>query len=289
MQGQLDTTIREAIDSLYSSLDEVAPDWERIVTDASHKRRRSEPARPQRLRRSRRYLVGGALAGTAAAAVALGGLSVVPGNGLLPGDGAAAIARAANALAPAADRTILHTVVVTTQTRPGGGTTVSQTETWLHASPPYAARELAGRELAQVNGALQYYDPRTNTIHTTPPNAVRPAQFTLDAESLRDRMLALLRSGEAREDGHVTVGGHDAIRIVSSDGKMTLIVDAATSEPIEWSLVSDEGIRETSRFKTYEWLPATKRNLALLSLTAQHPDATIRQDATVTGTDGEGK
>jgi hypothetical protein len=282
MQDELNTTIREAIDRLYPSLDDVAPDWGRVVTDASP-RRRSAPARPQRLRRSRRHLVRGALVAAAAAAVALGALSV------LPGDGPSAIARAANALRPAADRTILHTVVVTTQIRSGGTTTVSRTETWLQTSPPYAARELGGRELAQVDGALQYYDPRTNAIHTTPPNAVPATQFTLDADSLRDRMLTLLRSGQAREEGHVTVDGRDAIRIVSSDGNMTLIVDAATHDPIEWSWVSDEGVSETSRFDTYEWLPATKHNLALLSLTAQHPNATIRQDATVTGTNGEGK
>lgn len=53
--------------------------------------------------------------------------------------------------------------------------------------------------------------------------------------------------------------------------------------------MSDEGISEASRFKTYEWLPATEGNLAVLSLTAQHAGATIRQDATVTGTEGEGK
>ncbi|MGH3117373.1 MAG: hypothetical protein ACRDQ2_09730 [Gaiellales bacterium] len=98
-----------------------------------------------------------------------------------------------------------------------------------------------------------------------------------------------MHSGEAREDGRLVVGGRDAVRIVSSDGNMTLIVDAATYEPIEWSWVSDEGVSETSRFDTYEWLPATKHNLALLSLTAQHPNARIRQDATVTGTDGAGK
>jgi hypothetical protein len=108
-------------------------------------------------------------------------------------------------------------------------------------------------------------------------------------EGLRERMLYLLRSGQAREDGHVSIDGRDAIRIVSTDGSMTLIVDAATSEPIEWSWMSDEGVSETSRFDTYEWLHATKGNRALLSLTAQHPGATIRQDATVTGTDGEGK
>jgi hypothetical protein len=135
MQDELDTTIREAIDSLYPSLDDVAPNWERVVADASPTRRRSEPARPQRLRRSRRYLVRGALFGAAAAAVALGGLSGLPGDGLFPGTGPSTIARAANALTPP-DNTILHTVVVTTQRRPDGDTAVWKTETWQQTSPP---------------------------------------------------------------------------------------------------------------------------------------------------------
>jgi hypothetical protein len=283
MQDELNTTIREAIDSLHRSLDDAVPDWERVVADAE-----PEPVRQRRRPRSRRYLIRGALVVAATAVVAFGVLSGLPDDGLFPGTGPSSIARAASALTPA-DKTILHTVVVTTQTHPDGDTPVSWSETWQQTTPPYAARQLAGRELAQANGALQYYDPQTNTIHTTPPNAIpaSPTAFAGD-EGLRERMLDLLHSGEAHEDGHVIVGGRDAIRIVSSDGKMTLIVDAATYEPIEWSWVSD-GVSETSRFATYEWLPATERNLALLSLTAQHPNATIRQDETVTGTDGEGK
>ena len=99
-------------------------------------------------------------------AVALGALSVLPGGDRLP-DGPSAIARAASALTPPAGTAILHTVVVSTQTRPGGAASESRTETWLQAEPRYAARQLGGgRELAQADGALLYYDPRTNTIQT---------------------------------------------------------------------------------------------------------------------------
>ena len=289
MQYELTMTVREALDGLYASLDDVAPDWERVVADAEREQRRGVLVRQPSRTRSSRYIRRGALVGAAAAVVALGVLSGLPGEGLLPGTGRSTIARAADALTPP-DDAILHTVVVTTRRRPDGGTAVWKTETWQQTSPPYAARQIAGRELAQANGALQYYDPRTNTIHTTPPNSVPGSPTALAAdEGLRERMLALLQSGEAREDGRVVVGGRDAIRIVSSDGSVRLVVDAATSEPIEWSWVGDDGVDETSRFQAYEWLPANKSNLALLSLTAQHPDAIVRQDATVTGTDGEGK
>jgi hypothetical protein len=39
----------------------------------------------------------------------------------------------------------------------------------------------------------------------------------------------------------------------------------------------------TSRFETYEALPATAANLALLSLRKQHPGATVIPAATVEG------
>lgn len=59
--------------------------------------------------------------------------------------------------------------------------------------------------------------------------------------------------------------------------------DAATYEQIESSNVHHEGIRVTSRFRTYEVLPATEATLALLSLTAQHPGATIEPSLEIEG------
>ena len=279
MQRDLTATMHEAIDGLYPSLDDVVPDWVRVVEDAEPERapRRSRP-------RTRKYALRAALLGAATAAVALGILAGLPGNGVLPGTGPSSVARAANALTSAEDE-ILHTVVVTTRKGARGDTDVWKTQTWQQTSPPFAARQVGGRELAQANGAVQFYDPRTNTIHTTPPGSV-PASPTAFDESLRERMLDLLHSGGAHEDGRLTVDGRDALRIVSSDGSFRLVVDASTFEPIEWTWVSKGGVSETSRFQTYEWLPSNEQNLALLSLTAQHPDARIREDATVSGSDG---
>jgi hypothetical protein len=103
-----------------------------------------------------------------------------------------------------------------------------------------------------------------------------------------------LASGEARTDGTVIVNGREAVRIVftgsgspaSSRGRATgatYIMDAQTYEPIELREVGDDGTVVTSRFVTYETLPATAANLALLSLREQHPDATVVQDGTVEG------
>jgi hypothetical protein len=88
-----------------------------------------------------------------------------------------------------------------------------------------------------------------------------------------------------REEGPVTVGGREVIRLVSSVLNATLVVDAQSYEPVEWITVSDDGIRLTSRFRTYELLPATEANLALLSLTAQHPRAAVEPSLRIEGVD----
>lgn len=79
------------------------------------------------------------------------------------------------------------------------------------------------------------------------------------------------------------VTGRDAVRIVPSESSLTLLVDAETYAPIEWTIVSDEGTRITSRFETYELLPATEANLSLLSLTAQDPSARVEPTLEIEG------
>ena len=58
---------------------------------------------------------------------------------------------------------------------------------------------------------------------------------------------------------------------------VTLLVDADACEPIEWR-VSQDGQDAVTWFPTYERLPATDANAALLSLTGRHPEATIDDD-----------
>jgi hypothetical protein len=214
--------------------------------------------------------------GAAAAALALGVLSV------LPGDDPSAVARAAAALNPSGD-TILHAVVLSTRSDEPGST--ERTETWQLNAPPYDRREVTSRgEHATADGRPQYYDPRTRTIYVVPPETELPPARPQGAEVF-DRLSHLLASGEAREDGRVTVEGRDAVRIVFSNG--LLLVDADTHEPIESRLVSDDGITVTSRFQTYELLPATEANLTRLSLTAQHPGAAVEPSLRIEGVGGE--
>lgn len=114
---------------------------------------------------------------------------------------------------------------------------------------------------------MRAYDASTNTIS----EGAFPRGKRIPLKDFRGGVLDLLESGSARVDGHELVGGRDAIRIVSGDGQMTYLVDASTYDPIEWR----KGAGATIRFLLYEELPATPANLALVSVAAQHPTATV--------------
>jgi hypothetical protein len=97
-------------------------------------------------------------------------------------------------------------------------------------------------------------------------------------EEFRSDILKLLDSGEARITGHVDVGGRDAIRIESLDGKQVYLADASTYDPIEWTTTGNGG-GVTLRFPVYEELPVSSESMDLLSLHAQHPDAQVVRGA----------
>jgi hypothetical protein len=103
-----------------------------------------------------------------------------------------------------------------------------------------------------------------------PSTGVMPDEF-------RAEILPLLRSGRARETGHVQVAGHEAIRIESRDGKRVYLVDAKTYAPIEWTTTGNGG-GVTLRFPVYEELAVDTRSMKLLDLEAQHPGAIVVRD-----------
>jgi hypothetical protein len=252
----------------------------------------------RRHRRRRRVVLRGGIAIAAVAAVALGALSAVPSTGPSVVDRAAAALRAA-------DGTILHTVLVGTLTGPDGPRGM-RIETWQANSPPYDQLQIivaGGRRfaVATADGVGQLYDPQANAIYTSPSptktQAVDRARATkwkaggdeagtsdnakgtiaFAGDSYRAKILGLLESGRVQEAGRETIDGRDAVRLVSDDGSVTLLVDAGTYEPIEWR-VREDGQEAVTRFPTYEHLPATDANAALLSLTVRHPDATVDSD-----------
>jgi hypothetical protein len=103
------------------------------------------------------------------------------------------------------------------------------------------------------------------------PSGVLPDEY-------RAEILALLHSGRVRETGHLDVGGRDAIRLASLDGKRAYVVDAATYDPIEWTSEGSGG-GVTLRYPVYEQLAADAESMKLLDLEAQHPEAKVVRDA----------
>lgn len=245
----------------------------------------------RRRRRRRSGIRAAALAAAALIATAV----VVVGGPFGRGSSASAVERA-QAVVAGSDGEILHVVAVTTLTGPGGVTDRSRSEMWQRNAPPYDHREIgfgadgtSGRELGSAQGRPQYYDPSTDTLHTTSPEApvFEPSGLNgeITGQGLVEKMRALLKKGAAHEDGHVTVDGRDAIRIVAD--ALTIVVDAETYQPIEWQFdgpaAGGRYDTSTTRIETYEWLPDTPANRALVSVAAQHPGAVVVTDVTETG------
>lgn len=274
MHDQVGTAIHRTLDELFPSLEEYSPrSWDDVVADTGVAGAR----RPSRgLPRSLALRL--AVVGAAAAAIALGVFNVLPGNN------PSAVERATAALAGPGDA-ILHVRAVGSFASREGSVTTWPIESWQQNSPPYDSRLVVSRgggierpELATAGGVREFYDPRENTIYTVrrqgKPGAERgldPLAPDFSVHQLRD----LLGSGEAREDGRVRIDGRDAVRIVSTGSGLTLLVDSHTYEPIEWHVIT-QGRVVTMRVRTYEWVPATAENRALLSLRAQHPGAGVR-------------
>jgi outer membrane lipoprotein-sorting protein len=230
--------------------------------------------RGARRRRWATLVVGAA----AAAVVAVVALMSLPSSQ----QPASAVERAASVLA-AADDTILHIIAVETHTSADGRSNTDRTESWQRLAPPYDRREIIpdGRggvraEVGWSNGVLQQYDPASNTItqtpHPDPPTG--PDLATGRLEFFRDRMLDLLRSGDAKASPATRLGGRDVIRITAFSSAMSMIVDAHTYEPVEWT-IKDAGETTSFRFEVYERLPVDNTTLRMVSITASHPDATI--------------
>ena len=202
---------------------------------------------------------------------------------------ASAIERAQAALA-GSDDAVLHVVERTVLTGPNSATSTSRTESWQLGTGSADWRQVTydesgtrGRELGSAAGRFVVYNPITNTVHTTPADVVVPSRGPVgDAQRLLDAMRTVIGAGDSREAGESPIAGRRAIRIVTNDGTNVLIVDAETGKPIEWQsgVEGTGGVYDTAttRIETYEWLPANESTRALVSVVAQHPDATVVAD-----------
>jgi hypothetical protein len=89
-----------------------------------------------------------------------------------------------------------------------------------------------------------------------------------------DQIVTLLKSCGARLVGPATVAGRDTLELRSRDGHITYYVDAETYAPVRLDTTGTDG-GTSLRFVTWEVLAGGGANDDLLSLTAQHPSATV--------------
>jgi hypothetical protein len=217
----------------------------------------------------RRPAVRIAFAATALAALATAAVIALIGTG---GSGSPDVASAAiirhtlKAVTPPAN-TILHMKAVGVN-----GANVSG-EWWQQTSPPHASRGIKGPlghqgEFAD-NGTTSFtYDSATNTIYQRPDSA--PPQYSDPLSQIRE----LLNSGQAQVLGIVEIDGLSLYKIELPEGVIGY-VDKADYRPVYVDEPQRNG--EVVRLHILEigYLPSTPRNLSLLSMSAQHPDARV--------------
>jgi hypothetical protein len=221
-------------------------------------------ARPRRPRRTRLAL--GSVALTTAALAAA--IVAVIGTGGPPSADAAILAHVSRTMSPPANL-IIH---VKENGALSDGTPVVA-EWWQATNPPYAMRLIKGQGDRLGEGAIDgttsfQYDPTTNTIYqqsdSNPPRLVDPI------ESVR----AGLANGTAQVDGTVTIDGRSLYKIEMPDGVVGYF-DQRDYRPEYLDNPQRGGDVVRTKVTAYEELPLTSENETLLSITAQHPRATV--------------
>ena len=215
------------------------------------------------------WLLGPAAAGAAVVAAVI----VVAGGTQATSADAATLHRIAAALTPAPG-TILHERAL--QTIGDGAPQVY--ELWQQTDRPSAARWIKlGQEVSSDGTNMSEYDPRSNTITITRDEA----SASTPAVDLAQMLRSLVESGNARVEGVTTLDGRRVYKLTVHDApgpfqNGTAYVARDTYYPI---VIESRGgacnCDATIRFQAYEYLPASRANLRLLDLAAQHPGARV--------------
>jgi hypothetical protein len=238
-------------------------------------------ARPRRRVRTRLTV---AVAAVSAAAVAMALLALIGtgGSGGPASADAAIINHAIQAITSPA-----NVIVHVKETGLQDGTRVAA-EWWQQTRPPYAIRLIKGpvnresdgqdpavkrpaghqNEVADDGTTSSRYDAGTNTIYQRPDSS---SPTLIDPLSTVRQQLA---SGSARVAGTVTIDGLSLYKIELPNGVVGYF-DRTNYRPVYVDNPQRDGTVVRTRVVRFEELPMTPENEQLLSITAQHPKASV--------------
>jgi hypothetical protein len=242
-----------------------------IAAEAAQDRPRANGHRRWGTRLRRRATgLGLAVAGAAAAAIALVSLAGSTGSGG-PAAADAAIIHHIRAELTAPSGSILHEAAIVT---PAGGSPM-QFELWAQTGGTEVYRVIKyGQEFSRSVTQQEIYDPSTRTVTVSPAPPLSHAYDVAHPADLASELKEMVNSGQATATA-TTFDGIPAYKIqvnVSGGPLSNATAYVAQSDYLPLEIDSSKG---KSVFSTYEYLPATPTNDALLAVTSAHPEATV--------------
>jgi hypothetical protein len=242
-----------------------------IAAEAAQDRPRANGQRRWGKRLPRRATgLGLAVAGAAVAAIAIVALVGSTGSGG-PAAADAAIIHHVGAELTGPPGLILHESATVT---PTGGSPM-QFELWAQTGGTGVYRVIKyGTEASQSATQNETYDPSTHTVTVSPlPPAIHAREIAHSGDPA-DELKQMVNSGQATAT-RTTFHGTPAFELrVHAPGDQdlngTAYVARSDYRPLEVDSTKGRVV-----FSTYEYLPATPANDALLAVTTAHPGATV--------------
>lgn len=256
------------------------------------------PRRAPRRRRTALRVAVLAVAVLAAVFVAVNVTSTGNGSDALSRAQAQTILRHVRAALVFPPHAIYEEDAVTTVTARDGARFTTRTQQWVSTSPPYnqrLVRSWNGKvqwEQEFVNGRLNLYDPRTNTVYLA--LGVAPNQSSLAPGPISALALVydLLR-GQVQDPAHpnmtinpnAMLDGKKAIEITFNGGRFSDWISPSTYKPLQSldrsdSLPDGQGGVGIIRYPFVRVLTGSAASPKLLSLRAQHPGAIVDRSRT---------
>jgi hypothetical protein len=242
-----------------------------ITAEAAQDRPRANGHRRRGTRLRRRATgLGLAVAGAVAAAIAVVALVGSTGSGG-PAAADAAIIHHIRAELTAPAGSILHEAATVT---PAGGSPM-QFELWAQTGDTYVYRVIKyGQEFSRSATQQEVYDPSTHTVTVSPAPPLSHAYEVAHPADLASQLKEMVNSGQATATA-TTFDGIPAYELrVNAPGDPLLNGTAYVAQS-DYRLLETDSTKGKAVFSTYEYLPATPANDALLAVTTAHPGATV--------------